>query len=177
MRFSFTLWDKGLSYIDIPTVSWGIDTSQYLPQIIYTKNSESSFIAQSFQGMRSVSDPQEVQNDLDYMLEFINNNRINLITQYSYISVVENSVWRHIGTYGRVFFTDLISYVDLAAHLMVLYDFNGCEIRNTYIRIIFEIVKKYGDLIKEGHPALGIIPFSSTQIYKNIEELIQETKS
>ena len=41
---------------------------------------------------------------------------------------------------------------------------------------IYSAVQENGDLVKDGHPLLGIIPFSSTPKYKNIVELAKEYK-
>lgn len=176
IKLSFTLWDRGLVCIELPGDHNGVDTSKYLPRIIYTYDAENNIFAQSLQRMSSTTPNSEVQMDLRYMLDFINSNRINLKYPYSFAIVVENSVQEHIQKYGRLFFSDLCSYIDLAAYLMSLYGFNDSEIEKTYIYLIHKTVSNNDKFVKDGHPIYGIIPFSSTRLYRNICKIIDAYK-
>lgn len=174
MKFTLVLWDRGIVAIEMPSVNGGINTGEYFPTSIITSNSQSAFTTQAFQGMASCSDPQDVKKDLEHMAGFINYHRANLKDINSFISAIGNSVTNHIKTYGRIFFSDLCTYIDLAAHIMNVCGFSKKDIYIVYIWSLYEITRVYNDSVKEGNPMFGIIPFSSTAVYRNVTKIATE---
>lgn len=176
IKFSFDLWDRGVVSIEMPAMNGGVNTSKFTPKEIFTRNATNPFFAQAFMGPCSISDPNEVKEDLHFMIQYINTNIIALDEEASYVNIVNNSVQKHIQKYGRLFFTDLCTYIDIAAHIMSICNYEPSLIRNFYIFAIFNTVKNYGDLVKDGHPIYGIFPFSDSPKFRNVLEIIKELK-
>lgn len=64
---------------------------------------QGSPLASSLAGEYAISDPNEIRNDLSYMIGFINQSRLSTDQSDTYFKAIENSVKNHIDNYGRLF--------------------------------------------------------------------------
>ncbi len=179
MNFSFHLWDKGVISFDLPVENGGVITSQFFPSVLSAKNiamQQKNPLAAFLSKEELVSDPNEVRNDLSCMIAFINQSGLSTSQTDSYFKAIDHSVKRHIDNFGRLFFTDLCSYINIACHIMATCGFSSNSIRDVYLYAIFLTVDTYGDNVKDGGFMGMIVPFSTTSRYNIVVETLKQKR-
>ncbi|WP_346694501.1 hypothetical protein [uncultured Alistipes sp.] len=177
MIFSFLVWDRGLTSFDLQTMNGGVITSQFFPNVLSAKNlamQQGSPLASSLAGEYAISDPNEIRNDLSYMIGFINQSRLPTDQSDTYFKAIENSVKNHIDNYGRLFFSDLCSYIDIASHIVVSCGFPPKNIQYMYLKAIYIMVDTYGEKVKDAGFMGMIVPFSTTPKYRIVTETLKQ---
>lgn len=176
MTLLLDLWDRPAISFSLPEWLGGVISNQFYPELISNKNIFSKYgnplIGEGLMDERKVSDLNEFEKDFKFMISFINSRKLRSCDSETFFIAVGNSVENHICQFGRIFFSDLCSYIDVASHIM-----NGCGfsrdlIQQIYLGIIYMIANDYGDLVKDSEIMGMIVPFTLTNRYKIIKQLV-----
>ena len=137
--------------------------------------SSNPFLASAMVGTpMALQDPSEFTNDVNAMVNYINSYRKPSNTDTSYTSAVEHLIDRHIKQYGRLFFTDLCTFLDEVTWIMFGFGFDEISLRDrVYPQMACILVLKFGQYVKEGSP-YGIVPFTSTRMWSTLKQYCLE---
>ena len=168
--FGFRFYDGNTSSFRIPLHNGQLVTNKFMPKMLYP-NSSNPFLASAMVGTpMALQDPNEFSNDVDAMVGYINTSRKPTNLDTSYMDAVVYLVVNHIKQYGRLFFTDLCTFLDEVTWIMYGFGFDEDNLRNrVYPQMAYILVLNLGEYVKEGSP-YGIIPFTSTKMWSTLKD-------
>ena len=114
----------------------------------------------------TLQDISEFNADCQNLIDEINSSRWQYNTDTAYYYALKSIVREHIENYGRLFFSDLTSYVDDCCYLMLGFGFDAGRLKSEiYLQFILLIVQEFEEYIQDGNPMIGVVPFTSTSKY------------
>jgi|GEM_PF-2526666 hypothetical protein len=142
----------------------------------FTPNSFSKLIDTNDLGITSttvhLSALDEFVSDCQFFVNILNDNALDWRKENSILMALIHVINDHIRRCNRIFFIDLISYVNVYCFIMHGVGFSEDQIKNSYLKLVYNIVKKWENKIMYGNPTIGVVPFSSTKMYKNLENYV-----
>lgn len=155
--FHYRFYDGTIINVTVPIMNGCVKSNDFMPD----------FIKQFPFGLSiALQDINEFNADCQNLVNEINSNRWQYNTDTAYYFALKEVVRQHISNHGRLFFSDLTSYVDDCCHLMKGFGFDAYRLKSEiYLQLVFLIIQEFKDYIKEGNPMVGIIPFTSTSKY------------
>ncbi len=168
--FSFRFHDGNTSLFRVPQHNGQLVTNQFMPKMFYPNHSNPIIASMMVGTPMALQDPNEFSHDVNAMVGYINTTRKPSNIDTTYMDAVVNLVVNHIKQYGRLFFTDLCTFLDEASWLMYGFGFDEDNLRDrVYPQMAYILVLNLGDYVKEGSP-LGIIPFTSTKMWATLKD-------
>ena len=155
--FQYCFYDGHTINVTVPIMNGCVKSNDFMPD----------FIKQVPFGLSiALQDINEFNADCQNLVDKINTNRWQYNSDTAYYFALKEVVRQHISNYGRLFFSDLTSYVDDCCHLMKGFGFDAYRLKSEiYLQLIFLIIQEFKDYIKDGNPMIGIMPFTSTSKY------------
>lgn len=155
--YNFKFYDGHTIFVTVPIMNHCVRTNDLMPD----------FLKQFPFGFSiSLQDMNEFHEDCQSIINEINNNRWQYNSDTSYYFALKSVVKKHINSYGRLFFSDLTSYVDDCCYLMRGFGFDSERLKSeVYLQLICLIIREFSDYIKDGNPMIGIVPFTTTPKY------------
>lgn len=125
----------------------------------------------------SLQDPIEFETDCRNFVSYINRCKLQYHIDTTYYLALKEVVTQHIKNCGRLFFQDLITYINECCLLMKAFGFSTQRLKNEiYSQLLLLIFRDFLDYIKEGNPMTGeIVPFSSTSKFQMVLQCLEGT--
>lgn len=164
--FNFRFYDGRTINEIVPIMNGCVKSNDFMPD----------FIKQvPFCLSIALQDLNEFNADCQNIVDEISTNRWQYNADTTYYYALKAIVRQHINNYGRLFFSDLTSYVDDCCLLMKGLGFDVYRLKaDIYLQLLFLIIQEFEDYIKDGNPVVGVILFTSTSKYTL---LLQNMKS
>lgn len=166
--FSFTLHDGSCLSFSLPVHNGQLVINRFMPDFLAPEVDPS--LASAFAGYEALIDPTEFEQDCRSMVSYMNDKRLQTNYDYSYLEVLGAVLESHIERYGRLFFTDLCTYIDEVTYLMYGFGFDELYLKERlYPLMAFIATRDLSDYVKEGSP-YGVIQFTSTTTWRKLKE-------
>ena len=166
--FLFTLYDGSRLSFSLLVYNGQLVTNRFMPDFL-THGADSPF-ASAILGQMALIDPMEFKQDCRSMISYININRLQTNMDTSYMDALASVLVSHIKRCGRLFFSDLCTYLDEVTYLMHGFGYDEYNLKErTYPQMAYIAIINLKDYVKEGSP-LGIIPFTSTAKWTRLKE-------
>lgn len=168
--FHYRFYDGFIINVTVPIMNGFVRSNDFMPDFIKTAPFGLSIALQ---------DINEFNTDCQKLVDEINANRWAYNADTSYYYALREIVQQHINNYGRLFFSDLMTYIDECCHLMYSFGFDAASLKSEiYLLLILSVLNEFKDYVKDGNPMFGVVPFASTSKYKillqKIENLLQD---
>ena len=168
LSFNFRLNDGKLLSLSLESEYGGVVTNKYMPEIL------SPFYGNPFADGtgKNIQDTAEFKADCESIIECLNNPSYGLdYRKYEdWFQVLAAMVTFHIKNYGRLFFSDLKTYVDDVTLLMSAAGYYDGDLKKYYPKFVLWITDEYSQYVKDGNPSVGIIAVTSTPVYRILKE-------
>lgn len=156
---------------ELPTIGNMVITNKFCPKdFLVPRNS--FFNAITPQNGESI---EEFENDCTMFTNCLNENEFNSTNNKwnVYMAAMDDLVARHIGRCGRIFFNDLLLYIDLFCYFLYADGIDEDNIKLNYPRFVNQYLINASNYLKDSYTQ---IPLENTQFANIIRELAKKSE-